>query len=111
MPLFLPKDANDNIVPAVRLKDGGAHAISVTNSSARNAAAFAADTRLISLYATGPVFLAFGGGSVTADSSDHYFPEGVYYDFSIGGDNVAHYTHVAAIRADENCTLYISEKE
>lgn len=111
MPTILPTDVDNNPIPAVRLKDGGAHSIAVTAASARNTAAFDADTRIVSLFATGPVFLRFGGASVTAAATDHYFPGGVYYDFSIGGERTAQYSHVAVIRADQDCTLYISEKE
>lgn len=110
MTTFLPKDADNNPIPALRLRDGGAHAVSVTATSARNATAFDADTSVISLYATGPVYVKFGGSSVTATTSDHYFPGGVYYDVAIGGGAAGHSTHVAALRADQDCALYISEK-
>ena len=110
---YLPVDKDDRIIPALRLKGtGGAHAISATASSARNATAFNADTRVVSLYATGNVFVRFGGGSVTASASDHYFPAGVYYDFSIGGGKVGQFSNIAVIRADgTDCTVYVSEKE
>lgn len=111
MPTLLPKDSDNLPIPALRLRDGGAQSISVTASSARNGTAFNADTRVISLYATGPVFVRFGGSSVTATTSDHYLPSGVYYDFAIGGGRLQQYTYIAALRADTNCTLYISEKE
>jgi len=111
MPTFLPTDMDDNVIPAVRLKSGGAHSISVTATSARNTTAFNADTRIISLYATGPVYVKFGDSSVTATTSDHYFPSGIYYDFSIGGDKVGHNTHVAVLQVSAACDLYISEKE
>lgn len=111
MPTFLPTDMDDNVIPAVRLKSGGAHSVSVTGTSARNTTAFNAETRIVSLYATGPVYVKFGDSSVTATSSDHYFPSGVYYDFAVGGGKVGHYTHVAALQVTSGCTLYISEKE
>lgn len=111
MPTFLPTDMDDNVIPAVRLKQGGAHSISVTGTSARNATAFNAETRIVGLYATGPVYVKFGDATVSATTSDHYFPSGVYYDFSIGGGKVGHYTHIAALQADTACTLHISEKE
>jgi hypothetical protein len=109
MSTFLPKDADDNVIPALRLKSG--QAVSVTASSARNGTAFSAETRVVSLYATGGVFVKFGDSSVTATTSDHYFPAGVYYDFAVGGGKTGQYTHVAAIRASSDCALYISEKE
>ncbi len=111
MPTFLPEDSNDNPIPALRLKNSGAHAIATSASSARNSSAFDADTRVISLYATSPAYVAFGDSSVTASSSDHYFPAGVYYDVAIGGEKTKHNTHVAALRVDANGSLYISEKE
>lgn len=112
MTTILPKDINDTSIPALRLKQGGAHNIAVSASSARNTIAFDTQTRVISLYTTAPAYLAFGDSSVTATSAHHYFPAGLYYDVSIGGDDVAHYSHLAVIRADsEDGTIYISEKE
>jgi hypothetical protein len=111
MPTILPKDAENQPLPVLRLKDEGAHAINVSDVSARNSTAFSSETRVISLYATGPVFVKLGGAAVTATSTDHYFPAGVYYDIAVGGGKTGHYTHIAAIRADQDCQLYVSEKE
>lgn len=86
--------------------------IAATNASARNATGFAADTQVVSLYATVPVYVKFGTSAVAATSSDHYFPAGVYYDFSIGGGKVNHYTHVAVLRVgSSDGAVYVSEKE
>lgn len=111
MPTFLPKDTNDNAIPALRLKNPGAHAISVGASSARNATGFNADTRVVSLYSDVACYVKFGDNTVAATSSDHYFPAGVYYDIAVGGGDTGHYTNVAVLRVSENGTLYISEKE
>jgi hypothetical protein len=113
MTTLLPKDADNNTIPALRLRSGGGHSVSATGSSARNSTAFAATTKVVSVYATGPVYLNFGGASVEAENTDHYFPEGVYYDFAIsGGDTKGpHNTHLAVLAAGSNCTVYISEKE
>ncbi len=111
MPTYLPVDSNNNPIPAMRFKTDGAHSISATSTSARNSTSFASNTRVISVYATGPVYIKFGDSSVTASSSDHYFPEGVYYDIAIGGDNVGQFTHVAVLRVTDDCNVYISEKE
>lgn len=107
----MPIDSMGNSIPALRLKKGYAHTLSVTGTSNINASAFNADTRIISLYATSDIFINFGDNSVTASSSDHFFPAGIYYDIAIGGDNAPHYTHIAAIAASNDGTLYISEKE
>jgi hypothetical protein len=107
-----PIDANNNPLPALRLKKNGAHNINASATTARNAAAFDEDTKIISVYATVPVYIAMGSGDVEADSGDHYYPDGIYYDFAIEGAASAHYTHIAVLRADSvDGTVYISEKE
>jgi hypothetical protein len=112
MPTLLPEDAASNPIPALRLRSGaGAHSIAASGSSARNSTAFNADTRVVSVYATVPVYLNFGDSSVTATSSHHYFPEGIYYDFSIGGGAASQFTHVAVLEVTSGGTVYVSEKE
>lgn len=115
MPTLLPKDADNNIIPALRLRGtGGAHVIAATAATARNTTAFNEETRVVSVYATGPVYLRFGNSTVTAGSSDHYFPNGVYYDFAVGGGDVKgpRFTHLAVLRASgADATVYVSEKE
>lgn len=112
MTIVMPMDMNNHPIPAVRLKgSGGAHAIAAGAASTRNTTAFSAGTQVVSLYATSPVYVRFGGASVSATTTDHYFPAGVYYDFAIGGDKVAHYTHLAVLRVSSDGTVYVSEKE
>lgn len=113
MTTLLPTDADNNPIPAMRLKSGGAHKINATSASARNAAAFDSDTKVVSVYASGPVYLRFGNASVTATASDHYYPGDTYYDFSIsGGDSKGpHSTHLAVLAAAGDCAVYVSEKE
>lgn len=111
MPTVLPTDIDNNIIPALRLRAGGAHTLNATASSSRNTTAFNVESRIVGLCATGPVFIRFGDSAVTATTADHYFPAGVYYDFSIGGGAVRQYTHIAVLRAAADCVLYVSEKE
>lgn len=113
MTTLLPKDADNNIIPAMRLKPDGAHTLAATASSARNTTAFDAGTKVVSIYATDAVYLKFGDATVTAAATDHYFPAGVYYDFAISSGDAKgpHNTHVAVLRASSDCTVYISEKE
>jgi len=111
MSTLLPTDVNNNIIPALRLKPDGAHSISVSAVSARNSISFSSDTKIISLYATAPIFINFGNSSVVADNTDHYFPAGIYYDVALGGDTgSSQFTHISVIRAETDCNLYISEK-
>ena len=77
MPTFLPTDDNNNPIPALRLRDGGAHKITVGSAAAKNTMAFDPGTQVVSVYATAPVFLKFGGASVAATTSDHYFPANI----------------------------------
>lgn len=113
MTTLLPKDADNNIIPALRLRENGAHTIAITGTSTRNAVAFNEHTKIISLFATVPVYLSFGDNSVIATSNDHYFPAGVYYDIALSGGagKGAHHDYLAVLRTEEDGILYISEKE
>lgn len=111
MTTLLPTDADDNPIPAVRFRDGGAHAVVTSGTSARNSTAFDAETRIISIFATEDVYIKFGGAGVTASASDHFFPKNVYYDIALGGGRTPHFTHIAALQVTTGGMLYISEKE
>ena len=108
----LSTDANGRPIPALRLKPGGAHVLSVSSTSAVTGP-FNPTTRVIGLYATVPIFIRTGDATVSATSADHYLPEGFYYDISLGGDLLGRGGHscLAAVRLDTDGTLYISEKE
>lgn len=105
----MPLDTLGNPIPTLGYVDGGAKTIAITNTSARNASAISSGTRVITLYATVPCFIRLGDNTVTATASDHYFPAGVYYDVAIGPDTKDRY--VAALRAEGDGTLYISERQ
>ena len=106
----LPRDNDNNAIQALRLNPNGAHRLNASSSSIRNSNPFKEDTRIVSVYATGPAFINFGDATVTADSSDHYYPTGLYYDFAIGGGKTLHYTHIAVMAAEADCIIYLSEK-
>ncbi len=111
MPTLMPTDDNNNPIPALRLKDAAAHTIAATAISARNTTGFGADTQVISICPTVPVFVRCGNATVVATTADHYFPAGLYYDISIGGDGAKQTTHIAVLRAETtDGTVYISEK-
>ena len=115
----MPTDLAGNPIPVARLRVGGAHNISSGVASARNAVAFDAGIKVVSFFATEDVYVAFGDVAVVATTSDHFFPKGVYYDFSIGvnalhssgGTNQQQYTHVAVLRVVADGEVYVSEKE
>lgn len=107
----LPRDSDNNPIPALRLNPNGAQDIAATSTSARNGVSFNAKTRVVSVYATGAVRLKFGDDTVAATVSDHYFPSGLYYDFAIGGDKTLHTSYLAVLAEDADCSVYISEKQ
>ncbi len=111
MTTLLPQDSDNNPIPALRLKDGGAQSIAASVTSARNVTAFDEETRVVSVYSDVAIFVKFGDSSVSATTSDHYIPSGLYYDLAIGGGRVGHYTHIAVLRESVDGTVYISEKE
>ncbi len=111
MPTLLPTDDNNNPIPALRLRDGGAHIVTATATAARNPNSFDAGTQIVSVYATVAVYVKFGSSTVTATTADHYFPAGLYYDFAIGGEGQNQATNVSILRAEPtDGFVYISEK-
>lgn len=110
MSTLLPVDENTNPIQVLRLRDLATHRITVTAVSARTSVAFNATTRVVTLVATVPLFVRFGGGTVVATATDHYIPANVPIDVAIGGDRNAQFTFAAAIRAATDGVLYISER-
>lgn len=113
MPTFLPRDEDFHPIPALRLKPDGAHTVPVADSSARNAAAFAADTRVIAVHSDVPAFLRTGDATVDATVTDHFLPAGTYLYLSVGdGRQTGRHSHIAALAADATPgTLRVSEME
>ncbi len=107
----LPRDTDNTPIPALRLNPNGAHIINASTTSARNSSAFDAETRVVSVFATAPIFIQFGDNTVEATTSDHYFPAGLYFDFAIGGDKTLHTPHLAVITQSGTGEVYISEKQ
>lgn len=106
----MPRDQRDNPIPCLKI-DGAAHKINVTAASARNATAFDSKTRVVSIYATGGVYLKQGGSDVSATTNDHFFPAGLYYDIAIGSDGTQDFSaYIAFVKADADCIVYLSEK-
>lgn len=106
----LPLDSLGNPIPTLGYVDGGARTVALTASSARNASGISTGTRVVTLYATVPCFIRLGDNTVTATSTDHYFPADVYYDIAVGADSKDRF--IAAIRAGAtDGTLYISERQ
>lgn len=106
----IPCDADGVPIPALRLKADGSHALAVTAASGR-IGPFDPETRVVTVFASAPVFLRSGDADVTAATTDHYFPEGVLMALSLGGAKAGRHTHIAALQAGTGGTLYVSEME
>lgn len=111
MTTLLPQDSDNNPIPVLRLQSSKAHQIAITGSSASNATAFDAETRVISIYSDVDLFINFGDNGVSATTSDHFFPAKTYYDLAIGGGRTGQSSHIAVISNGTDGTLYISEKQ
>ena len=107
---LLPTDTNNNPIPVMRPRPGFSQSVAVTATSARNATAFDPATRVVGLYATVPMFVRLGNSSVVATTTDHYLPADTYMDISVAGATAQSYSHIAAVRASSDGTLYLSEK-
>lgn len=106
--ISMPMDKNNNPVPALTVKDGLAHEITVSGVAAENVTAFETNTEVISMFSTTDIFYKFGeNDQVTATTNDHFFPKGVYYDMAIP----AKVTHISVLRVTNDGKLYISEKQ
>jgi len=113
MTTLLPKDADNNIIPALRLKDNGAHNIVGGATAQRNLVAFDENTKIISIFATEAIYIKFGESDVIATTNDHYFPAGVYYDVAIsgGGGKGAQHQYISILQVSSTGNVFISEKE
>lgn len=106
----LPRDSNHDVIQALRLKEGGAHKLAATSLAlVRNVTPFNAKTRVVSVFSTQPIYIAFGDGTVTVDNTGHYFPANIYYDLSVSGAD-DFYDHIAILAVDADASVYISEK-
>ncbi len=85
MTTLLPKDADNNVIPALRISGAGAHQLASTGTAVSNTTAFDEETKVVSVYATAPIYIKFGENGVTATNTDHFFPANTYYDIAISG--------------------------
>jgi hypothetical protein len=112
MTTILPKDDDNNPIPALRLKDGKAHKITATFVASKNSIPFDASTKVVSVFATEDIFIEFGDPSIVATTNSHFFPSGVYYDFAINTNKNAIDRYISIVQAGESSGyVYISEKE
>jgi hypothetical protein len=104
----MPTDMGGNPIPALMLYDDKAHHLTAGETSSTNTVPFNDNTSVIALYVSGDdgIYIQFGDSTVTATSSSHFFPAGIYYNFALHEQ----ITHVAVLRAGStDQTVHISE--
>lgn len=108
----MPQDFNGRTIPVLSLKNGGAHAISLTTATARNTTAMAPSVDnarkgniVVALFSDVDCFINMGDNTVEAALTDHFIPAGIYINLSLLDTQ----THIAAIVASGTGTLHISE--
>lgn len=107
----MPRDNHNNPIPVLKFADGGAQKVNITASSARNAVAFNANTRVVSIYLSGAAYMRQGGASVVATATDHYIPANTWIDVGIGHPDTGDFsTHMAFLRVDTDCVANLSER-
>ena len=89
---------------------------SYTNDVHERAAGFSDGTRVLSTYANADVYFLTGNSTITAVTTSHFWPSGLYYDFNVfwggsfnesGGD---HYISLITSDASKDANVHISER-
>lgn len=111
MSTFLPRDDDHAPIPALRLKPDGAHALPLSAVAVRTAAPFSPRTRVIAVSADVAAFIRTGDAAVAAGPGDHYLPAGTYLYLSLGDRRAGAHRHIAALAAEGDGTLHVSELE
>lgn len=108
---LLPRDVNGGMIQVMRPTPGEAQVVSVAVATARTSAAFSAGCRAVELRATVAMFVRFGDSTVEAAATDSYLHAGETVIYSLGGTKSIKSTHVAAIRASGDGSLYVNEMD
>lgn len=99
---LLPKDANGEVIPALKL--GTVQTVSISSSSAATSSAVGADTRVIMVSSDVACNIAIAA-SPTASASTTYLPAGIVVFLAVEGGS----SKVAAHHASNTGTLNVTE--
>jgi hypothetical protein len=108
-----PRDDGNAAIPVLSYRPHRGQSIYFNTTAARSAQ-LSASVRVISIYATDSCFIEIGTSTVTADAStSHFIPGGFYMDVSLGAetDPRNNYKYISVVSADNEGTLYVSERE
>jgi hypothetical protein len=105
-----PRDDGNTAIPVLGYRYRSGQALAISSSSARSAA-FAASTRVISVYSSVDTFIEIGDSSVTAAlNSSAFIPAETYIDIALTSSLALRDQKYLAAVASSSGTLYISER-
>jgi hypothetical protein len=108
-----PRDDGNTAIPVLGYRPQRGQSIAFDTAPARSAR-LSDSVRVISIYSTDSCFIELGGASVVANTSNsHFIPGGFYMDISLGSENDSrnNYKYISVVSADNEGTLYVSERE
>lgn len=116
---MLPIDGRNEPMPVLYYRNinGTANTFASTiSTTAVRLGPFSDGTRVLSMYANADVYFLTGNSTITAVTTSHFWPSGLYYDFNVfwggsfnesGGD---HYISLITSDASKDANVHISER-
>lgn len=105
-----PRDDGNAAIPVLGFRYQGAQRIAISATSTLSTA-FAANVRVISIYADADCYFEIGDHTISADVlTSHFLPAGTYLDVSLGSSLVSsdNAKHIAVIGTSG--MLHVSER-
>ncbi|MBI1262962.1 MAG: hypothetical protein GC184_14690 [Rhizobiales bacterium] len=109
----MPRDQNNNAVPVLRARDGGARKSTTAGAGAVLIGPFGAGTLAIEIACrTAALRYQTGDGTVVADANGHFIEVGERLVRSLGANDTDRHTHISIIRVGAtDGTLEVTELE
>lgn len=109
MSVLAARDDDNATLPVLRRKN--AHNLTLS-ANAPQTIAFSEGTAIVSFWATGTVFLNFGGADVSAATQDdHAHPAGaIDYEYLRNHHKQVEVTHVSVMATEDDVQFYLSER-
>jgi hypothetical protein len=109
----LPRDDNNQSIPVLRFRTGGAQQASISSGGA-SSFSVPLGTRVVTLICSVNAYFESGIEGVTATSASHYIPAGLPFDMALGSDLSdidGYHNIISVIAVSTSGTAYISERE
>ena len=104
----LPKDKRGGYAQALKPIPGEGQTVTISGTTARCAADFELDTKVISIYSDTDCYVEVGGASVVATTADQFVPASTFMYIAV--PELAD-INIAVIQASAGGTLYVGEWE